>query len=132
MYAAAAELFDSPVIHIGCDEVDMTSCARCAAAFPGISRTDWFRQHVLRCRDLVAKHGRKAAVWGDMLLKDRQILDGVDPKSLIIYDWEYHADVTGESSRFFSGRGFEVVACPALMCYPHIILPDSHDYSNIT
>ena len=42
MYARAAESFPYPELHIGCDEVDLTTCARCAARFPGVSHADWF------------------------------------------------------------------------------------------
>jgi hypothetical protein len=131
MYSLAANWFDSPVIHIGCDEVDMTSCSKCEAKYPGISRTEWFRNHLERCRALVEKHGKRAAIWGDMLLKDKSILNGINPATFIIYDWQYHENVTGETLDFFGGKGFEVVACPSLMCYPHIILPAVASYRNV-
>ena len=75
MYARAAQSFPFPEIHLGCDEVDMTNCARCEATFPGVSHAEWFVRHVLRCRDLAAKYGRRTALWGDMLLRHREILD---------------------------------------------------------
>ena len=31
----------------------------------------------------------------------------------------------------FRRRGFEVIACPALVCSPHIVIPDTHNYENI-
>ncbi|MBX7244892.1 MAG: beta-N-acetylhexosaminidase [Candidatus Sumerlaeaceae bacterium] len=131
MYGAAAETFTNPVLHLGCDEVDMTSCARCEAKFPGISPSDWFRQHLLRCREIAIKHGRIAAFWGDMLIAHPEILDGLPTSGTIIYDWHYHPEVTSESAAMFRRRGFEVVACPALVCSPHIVIPDAHNYENI-
>lgn len=127
----AAEVFDSPVLHLGFDEVDMTTCARCVARWPGKLPEFWFGQQLRRCIEIAEKHGKRPAVWGDMLLKHPALLDGIDPKRLIIYDWQYHPNVTAETPRFFTSRGFEVVACPSLMCSPHIVLPDELDYGNV-
>jgi hypothetical protein len=131
MYAAAAEGFDNPVLHLGFDEVDMSSCTRCETRFPGITREEWFRGHMLRCRDHAIRHGRKAAFWGDMLLSHPDIMDGLPTSGTIIYDWHYKSEVSPDSSALFDARGFEVVASPALVCYPHAIIPDSHNYQNI-
>jgi hypothetical protein len=131
MYRRAAECFDSPYIHIGCDEVDMTECARCEKKFPGQSQSEWFLGHILRCQELVRKHGKVTALWGDMLLSHRDIVKGLSPEGVIVYDWHYNPDVSAESSAFFKERGFEIIGSPALVCSPHIILPDEHNYTNI-
>ena len=131
MYERAAECFDSPYIHIGCDEVDMAECVRCEKKFPGQSKSEWFLGHILRCQELVKKHGKVTALWGDMLLSHRDIVKGLSPEGTIIYDWHYNPDVSAESSAFFKDRGFEQIGCPALVCSPHIILPDEHNYTNI-
>lgn len=131
IYARAARSFDCPELHIGCDEVDVTSCARCAAAFPGLSHAGWFTQHVLRCRQLLAAHERRLALWGDMLLQHREIAASLPAAGTIIYDWHYGADVSNQSVLFFKQHDFEVVACPALMCWPRMILPAKSNYLNI-
>lgn len=131
MYKRAAETFSSPYIHIGCDEVDMTKCSRCEAKFPGIKSPEWFRRHLLRCKELVEKYGRKTTLWGDMILKNPDILKGFPRKDVVIYDWHYRDNITEEPAKFFKEKGFEVIGCPALVCSPHMILPDVHNYANI-
>lgn len=131
MYARTASIFPYPVIHIGCDEVDMTKCGRCADSFPGISSAEWFIRHLHRCRELARGHDRRVAVWGDMLLKQSQILDGMSPDDFVIYDWHYRPEVSEKSVMLFKERGFEVIGCPALMCHPHMILPSNDNYANI-
>ena len=131
MYARAAESFPHPLLHVGCDEVDMTSCDRCDAKFGAIGKTEWFRNHILRCREIAAKHGRRIALWGDMLLKDPAILDGLPREGVEIYEWNYRHDVPPDALDFFLSKGFEVVACPALVCAPHMLFPDDHNYQNI-
>lgn len=131
MYERSASVFPNPVIHIGCDEVDITRCSRCDAAFPGLSSAEWFRRHLLNCQSLAARYGRRVALWGDMLLKQPQILDGLSTEDFIIYDWHYQPEVSEKSVALFRKRGFEVVACPALMCHPHMVLPTNANYANI-
>ncbi|MGI8905407.1 MAG: family 20 glycosylhydrolase [Candidatus Sumerlaeaceae bacterium] len=128
---AAAQVFDSPVVHLGFDEVDMTTCAQCMANWPGKPPEYWFAHQLERNLKIVEKHGKRAAVWGDMLLKHPEMLEKIEPSRLIIYDWHYHPEVTAETPRFFTSRGFEVVACPSLMCSPHIIVPDEMNYNNV-
>lgn len=131
MYARAAEGFDHPWLHVGLDEVDMTDCARCEAKHGKLSAAQWFARSVAQCRDLAAKHGKKTALWGDMLLAHREAVDALPREGTIIFDWNYSEKVTAESSLFFKEKGFEVVACPALMCAPHMVMPDVHNYENI-
>ena len=131
MYTQSAKTFTSQYLHIGCDEVDMTRCERCEKKFPGISQSDWFLKHLLRCRELIAKQRRKTALWSDMLLSHPEILKGLPSENTIIYDWHYQPDVSAESNAFFKKQGFEVIGCPSLVCSPHMILPDKHNYINI-
>ncbi|UCG15967.1 MAG: beta-N-acetylhexosaminidase [Phycisphaerales bacterium] len=131
MYDRVADTFPYPETHVGCDEVEMTTCARCDAKFPGISRPDWFRKHLLQCIALASKGGRKVSMWGDMLLHHPETVDGLPVKDVLIYDWHYTRKVSPESAAFFKKCGFEVIACPALMCHPRMIVPDDEQYENI-
>ena len=131
MFDRAAEGFPYSWLHIGCDEVDMTECSRCQEAFPGISKSEWFRKHLVRCFELGAERGRTIALWGDMLLKHPEILDGLPRENAVIFDWYYAPDVSEESSQFFKEKGFDVIACPALVCAPHMNRPDVENLTNI-
>lgn len=131
MYDRAAQLFPYPETHVGCDEVEMTMCARCDAEFPGISPSDWFRKHLLRCVALASQGGRKVSMWGDMLLHHRDIVEGLPVKDIVVYDWHYTRTVSPDTAAFFREHGFEVMACPALMCHPRMIVPDDEQYENI-
>ena len=132
MYEHAVIGFNHPWIHIGCDEVDITECERCGSAFGKISSSEWILKHLLQCRDLVMKRGKRVALWGDMLLHYPEIVNNLPTTNTIIFDWHYNPDVTKESSIFFKEKGFEVIASPALVCYPHMIMPDEHNFQNIS
>ena len=120
MYAATARAFRPSHMHLGFDEVDMTSCGRCEAA-GFTSQTQWFRAHLDRCRDLAAKYVPESAVWGDMLLADRGVGEGLDARNLAVYDWHYY-DVDPATSGYFQKLGCRVIGSPALVCSPHMLL----------
>ncbi len=131
LYVRAAELFPHPLLHIGFDEVDMTACDRCLAAYGEQTHDEWLATALRQAIDLAASHGRKAAIWGDMLLSHREVIPAISPKEAVIFDWYYRPDVTDESVRFFKELGFEVVASPALVAAPHFAIPDRQNYDNI-
>ncbi len=131
MYMRADATFSHPWLHIGCDEVDITECERCIKKFGRLSPSEWILKHLLQCRELVLKRGKSVALWGDMLLHYPQVVNDLPTTHTIIFAWYYRPDVTEKSSRFFKEKGFEVIACPALVCYPHIIMPDTHNFENI-
>jgi hypothetical protein len=66
-----------------------------------------------------------------MLLRHREIVDRLPIRSTVIYDWHYRPEVSSESAVFFKKRGFAVIGCPALMCYPYMILPSGRSRENI-
>lgn len=131
MYARAAEGFPFPETHIGLDEVDMTTCARCAEAFSGASPADWYVRHWERCVKVIRRQGRNVGLWGDMVLHHREIAERLPTAGVVIYDWHYTPKMTDESVVFFKQRGFTVIGCPALVCHPHMILPSDYNYRNI-
>ncbi len=130
-YAHTSEVFRHPWLHIGFDEVDMTNCARCIEAFGELDHAGWLTLALQQAIELAAAEGERTALWGDMLLAHPEVADNLDSDDVVIFDWHYNADVDDESVVFFQERGFEVIACPALTCAPHMIMPDEHNFQNI-
>jgi hypothetical protein len=58
-------------------------------------------------------------------------MESLVPAKTIVFDWHYGATVDESSVDFFKSRGFDVIACPALVCAPHMVLPDTHNFQNI-
>ncbi|MBR2014957.1 MAG: family 20 glycosylhydrolase [Alistipes sp.] len=81
-------LFDSEYIHIGGDEVDMSQwrlCPRCQAFMRehNMSSTDQLQVYFMdRVSDMVAKHGKKPAVWNEAIEGGK-----LDPDTRV-YGWE--------------------------------------------
>jgi N-acetyl-beta-hexosaminidase len=131
MYDRAAELFPHPWLHVGFDEVDMAECARCMEKFGEQTHDEWLATALRQAIDIAKKNDRTAALWGDMLLSHKAVVDSLSPDEVIIFDWYYRPDVTDDSSSYFAQRGFEVIACPALVAAPHMVIPDHRNYENI-
>ena len=115
---------DGEYFHIGCDE-----------AFSAKTKEDFIAvvEYINSVVEKLEKHGRKAIMWGDMLLhKDvldlnagnnyylfspskeiQEIFINKLTRSVIIADWQYNAvNYPLETSLFFKENGFEVLACP--------------------
>ena len=131
MYKRADSGFDHPWLHIGFDEVDITRCQKCIGKFGNISPSEWILTHFRQCHVLALQNSEKVALWGDMLLHYSSLLDEIPISNTIIFDWHYGPEVSEKSVKLFTEKGFEVVACPALVCSPHMILPDQQNYLNI-
>jgi len=127
-----ATVFESDCIHIGFDEVDLTNCSRCNEKFGNLSGPQLFQRHINHCIRIANQNFTRIGVWGDMILKHPEILDSIPNDKVIIYDWHYWPNVTSESVDFFKEKGFEIIACPSLVCWPHIMFPDHNNYTNIS
>jgi len=123
--------FGAESIHLGFDEVDMSNCGRCNEKFGNPSQTELFQHHLLQCLDIAADHYSHVGIWGDMLVKDPGILEKLPRDKIIVYDWNYSPEVDPASVKLFRDQGFEVIACPALMCWPYILFPSEDNFRNV-
>ncbi len=107
--------------HIGCDESEQLKTVEAAVAVA---------KHINTVAADLKQNGRRAIVWGDMLLSKKffkegnkfecnstpeianALLDALD-KDIIIADWQYEVvDGLIESSKLLKDRGFDVICCP--------------------
>ena len=117
--------FDRPeYFHLGCDEADAPSCAKCRAAKPYASLV---AQHIREAHDMFAKKGVQTLMWHDMLLergdkrwqglvangsRDEAAMLKDLPKDMIICDWYYDgARKDYPSLDYFMTNGFRTVTC---------------------
>ena len=117
-----------PFVHIGCDEANEPTCARCRAAGPY-----WrlFADHVREIAESLRTRGARAMMWQDMLLDHGDLrwkgfyangtagiaaaLKTEFPKDVVICDWYYGkvpASKDYPTLRHFRDLGFDTVTCP--------------------
>ena len=117
-----------PFVHIGCDEANAPSCARCRAAGP---YHRLFADHVVAVAAAMRERGARVMMWHDMLLDHddarwkgfyangtgemADILRTVFPRDIVVCDW-YYGKVPEDGGyptlRHFKEHGFDVLTCP--------------------
>jgi signal transduction histidine kinase len=108
--------FHSPFFHVGGDESFLLGrCPRCQekAEKEGIGAL--YADHMIKFHELLASHGKRMMIWGDIILQHRDIA-GRLPKDIVIFDWHYHSS-SPETLDFFRDQGFEVYAASSLGGY---------------
>lgn len=112
LIGAACAVFDDEVVHIGCDEVDLSG--RCAGD-PGAAWSGW----VNRLIAMVHARGRRAMLWSDHLERDERIAAAIDKRAIAV-SWHYGPDDDGtaQGMRRLRDAGFrDIVAAPAIQCW---------------
>ena len=117
-----------PFVHIGCDEANAPSCAKCRAAGPyGLL----FAEHVMAIAAAMRERGARVMMWHDMLLghgdarwrgfyangtpETAGILSTTFPRDVVVCDWYYGAvpkDGVYPTLRHFKSLGFDTLTCP--------------------
>ncbi|MFQ6097240.1 MAG: family 20 glycosylhydrolase, partial [Armatimonadota bacterium] len=138
LYADCAGVFPAQLLHCGMDEVGALGrseeCRRAYGQDPDrddASIQDWaYARHVIAVHDLLAKRGKRMVMWGDMILRHREVARRI-PKDILIDDWHYGTTVSAASAEFFIASGFEVIGSPALMCGNYRLMPSAANLRNV-
>lgn len=111
LYGDFLPAFSSRQLNINCDETyDLgqgRSEARCAQIGPG----RLYLEHILRVRELAARHGKRLQMWGDILLQHPEVIDDL-PQDITLLDWHYEAEETYPSVALFAQQGRRFLVCP--------------------
>ena len=96
-------LFDSPVVHLGYDELfNLASCPRCQERLAhGETRPEIFLKHLKWLVELVQRRfpNRRMLIWDDMFEFFPELLPQL-PKALELVDWEYDPVVDNKHGKF--------------------------------
>jgi len=126
---ATARLFDSPNIHIGCDEVNLADYCRERG---GLDEAETWVGHVNRMIALARECGKTPLLWADHLLHDPRIAAGVD-KAAVPVIWNYW-DVNGRDPGIgvLKRAGFERLwVAPSVGCHLCRFLPSRRALGNV-
>ena len=111
LYAEYLPCFTSPIFNADCDETyDLgKGKSRRRAEKVGVGRV--YLDHIRRLRALAKKHGKRLAIWGDIVLKHPEEIKRI-PKDIILLNWGYGARHDFASTRRFARAGLEHWVCP--------------------
>lgn len=117
-----------PFFHIGCDEADPPTCARCRAVKPYAKLVE---RHIASVAGFVRQRGARAMMWHDQLLEsgkwkpfyatgDKDLAKMIEtlPRDIVVCDWYYGGDQRDKDRRLhyptldlFKSKGFDVITC---------------------
>ena len=83
-------MFDSPFVHIGCDETFELGRGKSKELVANSSHADVYLSYLKRIAALAPLKDKKLLFWGDIALSDPQKLDQL-PKNMIAVAWDYLA-----------------------------------------
>ena len=124
-----AELFDSPYLHAGLDEVNLSGCKRCDRR--GRGRPGWwvYAQHAKKLHKIITGCGKRMIMWADHVEREPAMLK-VLPKDIVLVHWQY-TKVRPERIAPSLDAGFEVILAPALCHYGDVICPNADNFRNM-
>lgn len=124
-----AQVFPSPWLHVGLDEVQFGPCPRCRRR--GLSEWRLFADHLQAVYDVVTGLGKRMVLWGDHLVKDPRIARRV-PRDAVVAHWDYFKEhPLAADHRKLLDLGFQTIACPAAARVFTCILPDQTNLDNL-
>ncbi len=112
----AMAAFGDEWVHLGGDEAhQLGECPLCAERAKAVGKEGLYAEFFGKLCRHVLERGRRPCLWGDMLAKFPDALEGI-PRETVIFDWNYDIPPV-ETVKMFRERGFEVVCCPAVRSY---------------
>ena len=107
LYADFLPAFSSDWLNVDCDETWDLGTGQSKALAAELGKGRLYLQHILRLRELAAKHGRRIMLWADVLHHYPELVSEL-PDDVLLLDWEYEAadrypttDALGKSGRAF-------------------------------
>jgi hexosaminidase len=90
LYADFLPNFASEWFNVDCDETWDLGTGQSRALATALGQGRLYLSHILRLRELAARHGRKIMLWADVINHYPDLLPEV-PKDMILLDWSYEA-----------------------------------------
>lgn len=126
----AAEMFDSPYIHAGFDEVNLGDTTILGDAAKDKETWEIYAEMVVAVHQMITRYGKRMIIWGDHLVSEPRIAERI-PKDIIVADWQYHADMTDKSIAALIGMGFQVIASPSSSRSGDMLMPRANTQDNL-
>ncbi|OPZ85435.1 MAG: Beta-hexosaminidase [bacterium ADurb.Bin429] len=113
LYAEFLPNFRSRLLNVDSDETWDLGKGKSArkVAEQGLGRV--YLDHMLRVRELAAKHGRRMMFWGDIILHDPELIPHI-PDDAIVLQWDYSDKPSEEHVRKFADAGKNFYVCPSV------------------
>lgn len=118
--------FTSKRFNVCCDETWDLGLGQSYELCNRLGRGNVYLGHILKLRDLAAKHGKTIMFWGDIIRKYPDLIPQI-PKDVTVLDWGYTWDHPFRRTEDFKKAGVEFIVCPSTSAYVSLFarLPES-------
>lgn len=111
LYADFLPAFTSRWLNVDCDETWDLGTGQAKPLAEQIGKGRLYLQHILRLRELAAKHGRRIMLWADVLHHYPELVPEL-PQDVLLLDWEYAAAEHYPTTSGLAKSGREFWVCP--------------------
>ncbi len=125
-----APAFSSKYFNMAADESFDVGLGASKALVDSLGIAEAHAQYYLKLYRVLKSLGKKVMMYGDIPLKNPQILAEI-PKDITIVDWHYGALFDYPSIKIFRDAGFNVLACPAVWTFTGPFPNFYNSYANI-
>ena len=111
LYGDLLPAFESRWFNVNCDETWDLGWGQSRALADADGKGRLYLRHILRLRELAARHGRRIMLWADVLHHHPELLPEL-PDDLILLDWWYEAAEHYATVDALAASGRPFIVCP--------------------
>ncbi|MFN8485382.1 MAG: glycoside hydrolase family 20 zincin-like fold domain-containing protein [Anaerolineae bacterium] len=108
--------FTSMQLNVDCDETIDHGLGQSAALAAERGKGRLYLDHILRLRELAAKHGRRIQVWADIINEYPELIPEI-PDDVILLDWWYESQPTYPTIDAIARAGRRFMVCPGVSAW---------------
>ncbi len=111
MYDEMLPAFSSSQFNIDCDETWDYGLGQSKALADAQGKGRVYLDHILRLRDLAARHGKTLQMWADIILDHPELLPAI-PDDILLLDWRYEDLPAYPTVEAIARTGRRFMVCP--------------------
>ncbi len=111
LYDEFLPLFSSDLFNIDSDETYDLGSGKSKELMAEMGDGRLYLQHLLRLREMAAKHGKKIMVFGDVIVRHPELI-GELPDDIVFLDWIYDPKPHYPTTSLFGTSGKQFWVCP--------------------
>lgn len=111
LYADFLPNFSSSWFNVDCDETWDLGTGQAKTLAQELGKGRLYLRHILRLRELAARHGRRIMIWADILLHYPDLVSEL-PDDVLLLDWHYEAQEQYPTAALLGSLGRAFWVCP--------------------
>lgn len=135
IYTEILDLFKSPFIHGGCDEVKWGASRLSERALESKSKDQLWAEYVNSLNKIAKKLSTQLIIWGDHVLRKNPDTINMIDRDIVLLDWEYKSDSLDEIKPYVERAleyGFKIIGGPAMFWGKWLLHIGAGQLQNIT